>query len=308
MPSERPGVSFIVPVYNKAKYLPQVLDAIRDQQGDFAREYVFVNDGSTDDSLQLLEKLTGPWEGGVIYSQSNHGSAHATNQAIARARLPYLKFVDADDLLTADATQGLLEALAGSDACLAYGARIDFADGSEVDLTPAKGWPAARQIHKPLRAALRNSMFNPTQMLARTSCVREVGGCDERIVHSQEYSLTLRLARRWPFVNVEAPVAYRRIDVPGSLGTHAGPQLQRVTLACAHFLADHPDLPPDIRHFACRRAAGRAWKYARRNHGATVASRWFWLNLRSYLPISGGHPAFIERCATVFGPPPQELP
>ena len=72
------GVSFVVPVYNKAPYLPGVLDAIRAQRGDFARQYVFVDDGSSDGSLALLKRLTGGWPDTVIETQPNRGSANAT--------------------------------------------------------------------------------------------------------------------------------------------------------------------------------------------------------------------------------------
>ena len=50
-----------------------------------------------------------------------------------------------------------------------------------------------------LKKAMRNSMFNPTQFLARSKECKLVNGCDERIVHSQEYSLTLRLGETWKF-------------------------------------------------------------------------------------------------------------
>ena len=49
-PAPENGVSFVVPVYNKARVLPPVLDAMAAQQGDFPREFIFVDDGSTDDS------------------------------------------------------------------------------------------------------------------------------------------------------------------------------------------------------------------------------------------------------------------
>ena len=38
------GVTFVVPVYNKAKYLKYVLKSIEKQQGEFEREYIFIND------------------------------------------------------------------------------------------------------------------------------------------------------------------------------------------------------------------------------------------------------------------------
>ena len=53
----RPSVSFIVTVYNKEYFLPAVFDAMLAQSGDFEREYVIVNDGSTDNSLALIREF-----------------------------------------------------------------------------------------------------------------------------------------------------------------------------------------------------------------------------------------------------------
>ena len=47
-------VSYVVTVYNKAPYLPFLLDGLARQQGGFAREFVFVDDGSSDGSLEAL--------------------------------------------------------------------------------------------------------------------------------------------------------------------------------------------------------------------------------------------------------------
>jgi len=294
------GVSFVVPVYNKAAWLPRVLRQIEAQHGDFAREFIFVDDGSTDDSLAILEATTAHWRNVTIRRQTNHGSAHATNQGIALARLPYIKFVDADDLLADRATETLLAALGGSDAVLAYGGVERYDDETGIDLQACRPGAAVHRIDAPLRPALRNALFNPTQFLVRTEVAQAVGGCDERIVHSQEYSLTLRLARAGPFLRVDAPVAFLPRDVPGRLGSHVGRQLQRVTRACALFVADHPDLPWSVKQFACRRAAGRAWRYARRHGDAGLDSPWFRAYLRSRLPMLSGHARFIDACASVF--------
>ncbi|HEX7008289.1 MAG TPA: glycosyltransferase family 2 protein [Alphaproteobacteria bacterium] len=299
------GVSFIVPVCNKAPYLPAVLAAIRAQRGDFPRQYIFIDDGSTDGSAALLDRLTAGWPDTVVERQVNRGSAHATNRAIALARLPFLKFVDADDLIAHDATRVLLEALAPSDACLAFGGRVHYPVDTLPDLTaPLQAAPTER-LRRPLRLALRNSLFNPTQCLARTEAVRAVGGCDERIVWSQEYTLTLRLARRWDFLKVDTTVAYLPREVPGRLSNNPGRQLQRVTLACANFLRDHPDTPAGLKRFACHRAAGRAWKYARRHLGATHFSSWFGRALMSRLGVVGDPVQFIEACAQVYERAPE---
>lgn len=302
------GVSFVVPVYNKAPWLPAVLTALGNQRGDFDREFIFIDDGSTDQSLAMLHDLTGDWDDTTVITQDNRGSAHATNRGIEAARHGFIKFCDADDLLTRDATRRLLEALGASDACLAYGKRKFYADieaidaGAELDPPPQtdKETDKTTVMALPMRAALRNSLFNPSQMLVRAQSARAVGGCDERIVFSQEYSLTLRLARRWPFLRLEHLVALVLGEGPGRLSGDMARQLQRVTLACANFIEDDPGIAPDLRHFACRRAAGRAWKWRRRNHGAGFASPWFWRNLGSYMPVARDAPAFIRACARAF--------
>lgn len=295
------GVSFVVPVFNKAPYLPGVLSAMRAQRGDFARQYVFVDDGSTDGSLEIVRQMTADWPDVTIHVQDNHGSAHATNQGLYRTRHPFVKFVDADDLLKRDTTAFLLKPLLDSDACLSFGTAETFADERAVDLETI-AWDAPfRRMGSPLEAAIRNSLFNPTRFLARRECLLAVGGCDERVVHSQEFSLTLRLARLWPFLRTDAVVAYLPESVPNRLGASQARQLKRVNTATGYFIADHPDLPASVKRFACRRAAGRAWKHVRRSGAGGFASRWFWMNMRARLPLVPGDPAsFIHACAAAF--------
>ena len=296
-----PGVSFVVPIYNKARYLPKVLAAIKAQRGGFTRQFVFVDDGSSDNSLDVLRRETKGWPGLVIERQENQGSAGATNRGIARANQPFVKFVDADDLLAHDATQVLLRALAESDACLAFGDAVRFTDPSGIDLAkPLTTTPTVRRLSAPLRRALKNSLFNPTQFLARTECLVEVEGCDENIVHSQEYSLTLRLAHRWDFLEVDAPVAYLLDATDGRLSSNQARQLQRVTRASASFVHDHPDVPRELQLFACRRAATRAWHFARRHRGAKASAKFFSKHIAGRLGLTGDAAAFIETCATVY--------
>jgi len=298
--SSETGVSFVVPVYNKAPHLPRVLQQIARQQGDFRRQYVFVDDGSTDGSLEILRDHTQGWENLIIETQANAGSAVATNRGIALATEPFIKFVDADDLLGDFATEMLLDALRGSDACLAYGRAVRYIKGDKIDTGINLESKPITKIEMPLHAAVRNSMFNPTQFLVRTDAVRSVGGCDERVVFSQEYGLTLRLARRWPFLFLDCPVAWLPEVSVGRLSTNEGRQLQRVTRSLALFLSDYPDVSPTIQRFACRRSAGRAYKFARRRGGEHILGRWFWRNLMAQLGLVRDPAAFVDRCCDAF--------
>lgn len=297
--SNLPGVSFLVPVYNKAPHLPAVLRQIARQTGGFPRQFVFVDDDSTDGSFDLLKELTSEWSNVVIHRQANKGSAGATNACIALADQPYIKFVDADDLIADAATQTLLVALKSSDACLAYGNVKRYDNEGDIDLSERVASPETIMLNDALRLSMKNSLFNPTQCLVRTEAVREAGGCDERVVHSQEYSMTLRLARRWPILRVDAPIAFIP-EQADRLSNNQGRQLQRVTRALALFLRDYPDTDAELQKLACRRAAGRAWHYARRHAGAGVTSSWFLRYIVS-LVTNGEHAAdFIDGCCSAF--------
>src|SRR5205807_8657711 len=105
------GVSYLVTVYNKRPFLPAMIAGLAAQRGDFAREFIFVDDGSTDGSAVMLDGLTTGWPGVRILQQPNRGPSVATNRAIAAASLPLLKLVDGDDVLLPDATLLLLELL-----------------------------------------------------------------------------------------------------------------------------------------------------------------------------------------------------
>ena len=51
------SVSFVVPVFNKSSYLKHVVNSISSQKGDFDKEYIFIDDGSTDPLVSNFEAL-----------------------------------------------------------------------------------------------------------------------------------------------------------------------------------------------------------------------------------------------------------
>jgi glycosyltransferase involved in cell wall biosynthesis len=91
----KPYFSIIIPVYNKAKQLPQTLEAVLAQTfTDF--EIILINDGSTDESEAVIVAFTDPRI--HYYTQKNQGVSAARNTGIEKANATYLAFLDADDL------------------------------------------------------------------------------------------------------------------------------------------------------------------------------------------------------------------
>lgn len=90
-------VSVIVPVYNAQKYLKKCAESLVHQTLEDI-EIIFVNDGSTDHSLEMLEEYRQLFPKKVsVYSKENGGQASARNFGIRNSHGEYIGFVDADD-------------------------------------------------------------------------------------------------------------------------------------------------------------------------------------------------------------------
>ena len=94
--SNFPKVSVIIPVYNSANYLSQCLDSILNQTLKEI-EIICVDDGSTDDSLSILNKYSKLDNRIKILKQNNKGGGIARNYGMSVAKGKYLSFLDSDD-------------------------------------------------------------------------------------------------------------------------------------------------------------------------------------------------------------------
>ncbi|MAI29595.1 MAG: hypothetical protein CMP38_05240 [Rickettsiales bacterium] len=270
------SVSFVIPVFNKSLYLKHVVNSISSQKGDFDKEYIFIDDGSTDDSLKILKKETRKLKNCKIISQKNRGSANATNVGINIAKMKYIKFLDADDVILSKATFCLLNLLENNkDSVLAYGLQRKVKNIKSVDLEEDFDFNKTLIIKNPILLAMRNSMFNPSQFLVRRKLCQMTGGCDERVIHSQEYSLTLRLSRLGNFIKLNYPIAILPLNAPGQISEKKNNQIYRVSKALELFLKENKDLSLNIKLFATRRLTARSWRFARRMSNSSIFSRWF---------------------------------
>ena len=95
-------VSVVVPVYNVEDYLEECLDSIVNQTLDDI-EIICVNDGSTDNSLEILNEYAKKDSRFTVISQENAGHAVATNRGMELAKGEYLFLMDSDDILKLNA-------------------------------------------------------------------------------------------------------------------------------------------------------------------------------------------------------------
>lgn len=100
-------VSILVPVYNASRYLRECVKSLTGQTYTDL-QIVLINDGSTDDSWDILQELARHDQRLEIYSQSNSGVAATRNRLLDKARGEFVLFVDSDDWIELDAIEFLL--------------------------------------------------------------------------------------------------------------------------------------------------------------------------------------------------------
>ena len=91
-------VSIIVPVYNGEKYLVECIESLLNQTLKEC-EFVFIDDGSTDNSYSIIEKYKHNDNRIKIIKQENQGASIARNKGLSKAKGKYIGFVDADDYI-----------------------------------------------------------------------------------------------------------------------------------------------------------------------------------------------------------------
>lgn len=123
-------LSVIVPVYNTLPYLDACLQSL-EKQTLVGMEVVLVDDGSTDGSSQVLQKLVQKDSRFRYVRQANGGLSVARNTGLRAARGCYVTFVDSDDWIAMpDSLEGLYRAAVAAEADIAVGHTLTvFPDG-----------------------------------------------------------------------------------------------------------------------------------------------------------------------------------
>ena len=133
----RPLVSFVVPCYNYARYLPDCLQSIFRQEGAYAFEVIAIDDASTDDTQAVLQRLSDP-RLRVITHSANCGHIATITEGLQEARGDYIARIDPDDRYHPGFLQIALDLFAKySDVLMVYGNHALIDDTGEVTLDRA---------------------------------------------------------------------------------------------------------------------------------------------------------------------------
>lgn len=202
MDDANPLVSIVIPAYNHAAYLEEAVRSVLAQ--DYPRvELLVIDDGSTDDTGKVLQRLGGDF---FRETQPNMGQAGTLNRGWQMARGTILGYLSADDALRPGAVMAAVDALAAHPAAVATYCDFELMD------------PGSRTVRTVTAPA-----FDRTRLVSELECApgpgaffrraawERAGPWNPRLRQMPDYDFWLRLALHGPFVKIGQTLARFRV-------------------------------------------------------------------------------------------------
>lgn len=232
-----PKISILIPCYNAERWIAQTIESALAQTYT-NKEVIVVDDGSTDNSLEIIQTFDGKirWETG-----SNRGGNPARNRLLELSMGEWLQYLDADDYLLPDKIEKQIEFLKdNSQVEVIYSPHITeekSAQGFSYNVHTIVNYP---EPHDLWLLASRWHLPQTGGLLIRKDALNDIGGWQDGLKHCQDYDLYVRLLKaekRFAYCD-QAGAVYRwwcsgtvmrrsvleiyhdRLDVQAAIATH----------------------------------------------------------------------------------------
>jgi glycosyltransferase involved in cell wall biosynthesis len=210
MKNAKPLVSVVIPTYNRAQYLVDALESVFKQTYEHM-EIIVVDDGSTDETRQILKNYSGK----IRYIFLNRGErSKARNKGIQQSQGEYIAFLDSDDWWHHEKTEKQVEVLEKDpDIDLVY-TGLDFID--------AEGDPYNGQIPVASLERIRPSLYedlmtrnvisgSASSVIGRRACFSDGFLFDEAMTACEDLDLWRRLSMHYRFYKIDLPLVKLRV-------------------------------------------------------------------------------------------------
>ena len=255
-----PRVSIVTPSYNQGQFIEETIRSVL-LQGYPDLEYIIIDGGSTDGSVEIIRKYE-PWLAYWV-SEPDRGQSHAINKGLERSTGQLFNWHNSDDVLTPNSLATTAAAMVNHPgASYVHGYSIVIDSQSHI-LFHNNNHPILTETGVVLDPVWSISNLKcglqPGCLMDRNLIVRS-GMVDESLHYVMDLDLTLRLALVRPPFYVDRPVVYFR-QHPDSKSRTWLAQRAKERLVVAHKLFSCPNLPLTIRKLR-REAFATAHRYA----------------------------------------------
>ena len=209
-----PLVSIVMPTWNRGPQIRRAIDSVRAQTyGNW--ELHVVDDGSTDDTEQVLRGVLAFDDRVHVHVTDHGGVCHARNVGIARAQGRYVAFLDSDNTWNPDYLAAMVSELEANDWRMGHAALRIHDDGGV----------SYRWFEGTLEHLLVANHVDLNVLVVRRDLLEEVGGFDESLRRAVDYDLVLRLA---------AADHLHQVDVVGADYAEDGSDETRISVSEPH--------------------------------------------------------------------------
>ena len=211
-----PLISVVMAVYNGGDTLPSTLDSILDQQG-VELEFIVVNDGSTDNTAQVLQEYAGRDTRLKIFEQDNQGLTRSLIRGCAEARGEFIARQDAGDISLSGRLQKQRDSLIRCDeiSMVSCGTRMVGPGGETLKTVLQSAHDAVQGLQKLSLEEIQGPSHHGSVMF-RKKVYQRVGGYRHQFAVAQDLDLWLRLVEHGRHVSLQE-VLYQASLTPNSI-------------------------------------------------------------------------------------------
>lgn len=251
----RPLISIVTPTFNRAGYLSLAIESALAQSIDNF-EMLIVDDGSEDNTREVVEAFQARDPRIHYFHQANQGQSIARNRGVQEAKGEFICFLDSDNAWYPQKLErSLREFEAHPEADVVYGDYMVI-DGEGVELGVNRMKRYSGFITPEL---LRDNFVSMNTTMTRKTCFDELGGFDPEDRLAEDYGLWLRFSTRYHFHYVPELLGYYRV-MDNQISSDKARRLDANEALLQQFLERFPDvLTPAQRrrgmsHFYVRKA------------------------------------------------------
>ena len=206
--NKKKKISVILSAYNSEKYIGEAIESVLDQTYVHF-ECIIINDCSTDKTLEIIKtyaKLDNRIS--IINNKKNLGLTKSLNKGISKSSGKYIARIDADDICEHSRFEKQLKYMEANPEVAVCGSLGTYIDENGKNLG-VKNLPLSSKDLK--NKLLFNNQFIHSALFIRKSVLDTVGSYDESFKTSQDYELLLRIAEKYPVINLADPLVKWRI-------------------------------------------------------------------------------------------------
>lgn len=237
------GISVVIPCYNAVDDIEEAVDSVLQQSHDKCiKEIIIVDDGSTDESRAVIERLSTTDERiESIFLKENQGPSIARNTGVAHSTQDYVAFLDADDLWLRDKIEKQVQFIQDHpDVGLVCADYFTEVTNGEKRRIRARHFDCRRNDNLE-RLFVKGGPILMSTVVLKASCFRDIGGFNPSFPKGQDTDLWLRIAAEYPIHHLREPVVWKR-KRKGSVGANAEVKAKYLHRITDDILREYPDL------------------------------------------------------------------